>query len=305
MRKTFSTIARVALVGLLATSVLAGCGDDDDDDSVSSDDTESADAPAAAEEADASIDLHEYAFDVTGTLRTGGALHLANTGKEMHMLGLAKLKDGKTYQDALDALKSESEDDDAEVYDQMGMPGGFLSPGGEADVIVPELGAGHYVMACFINVEGEETPHFLRGMTGEIEVSDEKAPTPEADATYEVSKGKAVEGPSELKAGHHILAIHRDAGGDGLEPGILKLDDGTTLEDFAEAIKVFDEGPLQKGAGTSLPGTILIGEFDFGETETVYFGVDLEPGTYIIASDDSDEEDKPDVPVEHIEITVT
>jgi hypothetical protein len=37
----------------------------------------------------------------------------------------------------------------------------------------------------------------------------------------------------------------------------------------------------------------------------VYYGVDFEPGTYVIASDDSDVENAPEIPVERIEITVT
>jgi hypothetical protein len=112
-----------------------------------------------------------------------------------------------------------------------------------------------------------------------------RPPTPKADATYEVSKGKAVTGPDKLSAGHHVIAVHRDASGDVLEPGIFKLDDGKTVEEFAKAVKVFDEGPLPKGAAALLPGAIVIGEFDFGTTETVYFGVDLEPGKYVKAAD--------------------
>ena len=301
-----ATIGRLALVLLLAAGALVACGDDDDSPTVSGDDgTTTTEAASDAAEADASIDMHEYAYTVKGEVRAGGTIHLENTGKELHMAGFAKLKAGKTYDDAVAALKSEGEDDDGATYDQVGMPGAILSPGGAADVTVPDLAAGDYVFACFINVEGEETPHFVKGMTGQITVTDEKAPTPKADATYEASKGKAVTGPDKLSAGHHVLAIHRDAGGDVLEPGLVKLDDGKTIKDFAEAIKVFDQGPLQKGAAASLPGTIIISEFDFGATETVYYGVDLEPGTYALVVDDSDDDVDPDIPVERIEITVT
>jgi hypothetical protein len=305
--RRIGTMWRLVLTLALAGGVLVACGGDDDDSAAGDDDdttTTTADG-GDDDEADASIDMHEYAYTVSGSVRAGGTIHLSNSGKEFHMLGVAKLKDGKTYDDAVAALKSEDEADDGETIEQIGMPGAFMGPGGEADVTVPELAAGSYVFACFINVEGEETPHFIRGMTGQIEVTDEKAPLPEADVTYEVSKGKPVSGPDTLEAGHHVIAVHRDSTGDVLEPGIFKLDDGKTVEDFAKAIKVFDEGPLQKGAADSLPGDIIIGEFDFGTTETLYLGVDLEPGTYVLVSDDSDVDDAPDVPVEMIEITVS
>ena len=45
--------------------------------------------------------------------------------------------------------------------------------------------------------------------------------------------------------------------------------------------------------------------FDYGESTTVYIGVDLEPGTYVLSAEDSDVDNKPDVPVEKIQITVT
>jgi len=304
--RTGRNLLRVIGVLALLAMPLAACGGDDDDSASGGDDTGSSTTEAPANgEADATIDMHEYAYTVSGTVRTGGTIHLANTGKEFHMLGVGKLKAGKTYDDAVSALKSESEDDDSATFDQVGMPGSFVGPGSEADITVPDLGAGDYVIACFINVEGEETPHFVRGMTGQFKVSAEKAPAPDADATYEVSKGKAIDGPAKLSAGHHVLAVHRDAAGDVLEPGLFKLDDGSTIEDFAAKIKVFDEGPLPKGAAATLPGDIIIGAFDFGDTETVYFGVDLVPGTYVLTSDDSDVEGKPDIPVEKIQITVT
>jgi len=305
--RRIATIGRLALVLLLAAGALVACGDDDDSTAASGDDGGSTTTAASSDDgkADASIDLHEYAYTVKGNLRAGGTIHFENSGKEFHMAGFAKLKDGKTYDDAVAALKTDSEDDDAATYDQVAMPGAFLGPGGSADVTVPELAAGEYVFACFLNVEGEDTPHFLKGMTGQITVSADKAPTPTADVTYEVSKGKAVTGPDKLSAGHHVIAVHRDSTGDALEPSIVKLDDGTTVEELGKAFAEFENGPLPKGAAAKIPGDIVIGEFDFGATETVYFGVDLVAGKYVLTSDDSDVENAPEVPVERIEITVS
>jgi hypothetical protein len=286
----------IPLTLLLAGSLsVAACGNDDDDD-------------AAAEPA-ATVEMSEYSFKVTGEMAAGATLRLHNAGKEFHMIGLGRLKPGKTLDDAQKALETESEADDEETLDQVGMPGSIFGPGQQADITVPAFGAGNYVMVCFINVAGEETPHFAKGMIGELDVveseGEESEPEAEADATYVATKGKAVTGPTELKAGYRVLEVTATgADASELEPGLVKIDDGKTLQEYATAIKVFDEGPLKKDAAESLPGEFITGVFDFGEANTVSIGVDLEPGTYVLVADDSDDDDDPDIPVEHIEITV-
>src|SRR5688500_9932586 len=161
MIRTLGRVLTVVAALASASTVFAACGDDDDNEAEAS--------------LDATIEMAEYSYDVSGEIPRGGTIRLMNSGDEFHMLGVGKLKGGKTYEEALEALKSESEDDDAGVYDQISMPGAFMGPGEQADISVASLDAGHYVIACFVNVEGKETPHFLRGMTGEVTVTKESA----------------------------------------------------------------------------------------------------------------------------------
>lgn len=163
-RRLFSTVAlSLSVVGLALTA----CGSGDDDEAT----TDTTTSAGAIDGDDAVVELHEYAYEVSGKLQPGAALRVRNTGDEFHMMGLGKLKPGKTFEDAKVALQSEDEADDSAVYDQVGMPGFFIGPGSEAAIAVPGFEPGTYVMACFLNVEGEETPHFVKGMMARSRLS--------------------------------------------------------------------------------------------------------------------------------------
>jgi hypothetical protein len=327
---------------MLTAAAMSGCGGDDDDDSAASE-TTAATGPAGADEVE--VELLDHAYDVSGPLTAGGTLRVHNTGKEFHMIGLGRFKPGKDLEDLQGLLAQlsggeapteeglgaaaerislrfdplgaaeepdpeegggEGEDPFAAIIEEVGMPGQIVGPGSEAAVTLPELPAGNYGMICFLNVAGEETPHFAKGMVGELEIVDGEVEAPEADATYTATPGQAVEGPAELAAGPTVIQVNASGAGSGeLEPTLVKLNDGATLQTFAEASKLFEEGPLPVDAAAKLPGQIIVGLFDFGDQTTVYLTVDLTPGTYVLTSDDTDDEDSPDIPVELVEIQVT
>jgi hypothetical protein len=282
---------------------LAACGGDDDDNDSATNTTRSG---GTVEAQDAEVTMVEYAYQVSGQLGSNGTLRVKNAGAEFHMMGLGLIKPGKTFADAQAALESEDEADDGEVVEQIAMPGHFIGPGSEAGITARGLTPGNYVMVCYVNVEGEEMPHVARGMIGQLEVVDNDAAAPDADATYVASSGKAMTGPASLSAGRNTLKIeHTGDGGGDLEPGIFRLNNGTTVAQFAEAMKVFDEGPLPRGAAGLLPGEIVLGMFDFGDRPSVFLDVDLEPGRYVIVANDGDVENPPLVPAEMIEISVS
>ena len=103
------------------------------------------------------------------------------------MMGLGKLKEGKTLADVTTLLQrgtagggevrppppragaeathhhgrrpgregeDEEEDPFAEIGDDVGAPGSFMGPGQKADITVPSFGEGTYAMVCFIPTEG-------------------------------------------------------------------------------------------------------------------------------------------------------
>ena len=319
---------------------IAACGDDDDEEAggTATSATEAGGEEEAADEV--TIDYVEYGYSVSGALKAGGTLNISNKGKEFHMLGMGKLKPGKTLDDLKAVLEAppggeegegggdsaqegdaaqeggggpeaeggqEEGDPTADILEEVGAPGNFMGPGQSARITVPTLGAGTYALVCFLNVEGEETPHFARGMINELTVVEDKAEEPAADATFTVEKGKAVQGPASVPAGRQVLKIQATGEGAGeLEPTLVKLASGTTLEQFSAATQAFDEGPLPKGAASKVPGDIVFGAFDFEDATTIYLEVDLEKGgNYYLASDDTDDEDDPAIPVEMIKLNVT
>ncbi|MEA2901236.1 MAG: hypothetical protein QOH36_1123 [Actinomycetota bacterium] len=330
-------------IAIALTGGLAACGDDKKDEATTASTTATT---AKANGADAvDVTMKEYAYTIGGDLKPGGTIRLSNQGTQFHMIGLAKLKEGKTIADVTALLAqfaegppdeptttepaagatttteaggptttaagaAEEEDPFAEIADEIGAPGTFMGPGQKADITVPDLAEGTYAMICFLPVEGdaEGTPHFAKGMVGQLTVAGDKAAEPTADATFKVELGKAVTGPSTLTAGKHVIKFEKVGDSDEAEPGLAKLDPGKTPDDINRAFEAFEQGDnfvLPVNAAATLPGQLVAGVFDFYDTDSVYLGVTLTAGTYGIDAHDSDPEDVPPISVEQATFTVT
>ena len=305
------------LVLLLAVG-LAACGDDDEDTGSASEDTTEETTGGDAEGADVvTIDMVDYGFDVSGPLAAGGSLQLVNSGEEVHMLAVGKLKEGATLEDVTGALKdadpNAEEDPTAEFIEQepeIGWPGGFVTPGHEVTFSAANLEPGSYALFCFIPTEGEGAPHFAKGMVNGLEVVEGDAEAAEADVTYEATAGKPLEGPATLEAGEHTIEIS-SADGAALEPQLVKAASPDQTPDqineiLNEKFGAFEseEGPA-KGLGKELAELVPFAGFDLGELTTVTFTYDFEPGVYYLAAPDTDAEDSEGkTPIELIKITV-
>jgi uncharacterized cupredoxin-like copper-binding protein len=302
----------VAALGLSA--VMAACGGGSDSDSADTTEGTTASTVAAGEDT-VSVNLAEYTYGVSGSLRAGGTIRLQNLGREFHMMGLGKLKEGKTLDDLKTVLEKASgppaspeEDPTKDIIDEVGVPGAIIGPGQTAEVTVPTLSTGTYAMVCFIPVEGGGPPHFTKGMISQLSVVDGKPPVPKADATFTIAPGKPVQGPSSLKAGKHVIEFKAEPGSEQLEPGIAKLDPGKTIKDVNAVFKSFESGDdfiLPVGAPSKVPAKLAAGFFDMRDVTSVFVGLDLTPGTYGIDAHDSDVKDAPIDPVEKATFAVT
>jgi hypothetical protein len=350
-------------IAIALTGGLAACGDDSDDEATTATTTATTEAPSGADAVD--LTMTEYSYTVGGDLKPGGTIRLSNEGKEFHMIGLAKLKEGKTIGDVTAVLaqfaegppggdeeggptttagaggatttteadttttaaggsattvagtgttipggEEEEGDPFAEVAEEIGAPGTFMGPGQKADITVPSLAEGTYAMICFIPVEGdaEETPHFARGMVGQITVAGDKAAEPTADATFRVELGKAITGPTTLTAGRRVLKFEAVGDAGEAEPGLAKLNPGATPGDINRAFEEFEEEDsfiLPVNAASMIPGQLIASVFDFEDADAIYLGVDLTAGTYGIDAHDSDVEDPPADSIEQATFTVT
>ncbi len=117
--------------------------------------------------------------------------------------------------------------------------------------------------------------------------------------------GRAVEGPTTLTAGRYTLRFEAGPGGEELEPGLARLNPGTTFQQLDQAfVQLFEgEEPPPEGAARNVPGQLLYGGFDLGAVSNFFLTADLRPGSYVIVAEDTDEE-TPGAPREMIAITV-
>ncbi|HSH58995.1 MAG TPA: hypothetical protein VK988_05005 [Acidimicrobiales bacterium] len=202
---------------------------------------------------------------------------------------------------------NEEGDPAAEILDELGLPGNFMSPGESVDLRVPNLAPGTYALICFIPTEGEGSPHFAKGMIGELRVVEGKArPEPRADATYRLAPRQPVQGPATLSPGRHTLKFEAGPGSQPLEPSIVRLNPGATVGQLDAALAALfeSEHPPATGATSQVPGQVVFGGFDLDDVTSFYLTVDLKPGNYVITAEDVDDENRPKPPIEMINITV-
>lgn len=205
------------------------------------------------------------------------------------------------------ATTTTTPDPTADIVEQIGLPGSFMGPGESVELTVPTLQPGTYALVCFLPTEGEGTPHFAKGMVGQLEVLPGPAPAPPtADATYKLSPGKAIEGPATLTAGRHTLKFEAATGSQQLEPSIARLNAGTSFERLETALNnIFESGtPPAKGAATRVPGQVVFGGFDLGDVTTFYLTVDFKVGNYVLVAEDTDVS-SPGAPKELINVRVS
>ena len=222
---------------------------------------------------------------------------------------MARLKPGKTLEQVKAAMNSNDEKAMGLVAEEMSLPGVLLTPGNSVDITVPMLTAGTYALMCFLPAEPNGPPHFMKGMVGQLTVEAPKAKAPKNDATYTVTPGKGLTGPTTLKAGRHNFAVNVGVGGAELEPLFLFAPNGAGISAIKkQADEIFggaDKGVFPKGSGEKLAKLIMFAGRDFKKDRTVSFGVDLKPGQYIFAAVDTDIDKLPNPFLEQITIKVT
>jgi plastocyanin len=152
-------ILAVAASGLVLALGAVACGDDDED--------EGAETTAAEEVSAETVDVtaNEYSFELSATpTAETKEITLENVGEEEHDLIFARINEGYTLQDAIEAQGRKGT---AEQF----RPVLFAKPGEEAKgtIQVDNLEPGHYAMVCTVETKAGE-PHFDLGMTEEFDI---------------------------------------------------------------------------------------------------------------------------------------
>jgi hypothetical protein len=297
---------RIWLVVSLAATLLAACSSGKQAAAPAASGKTSP-VPAVSGAPIAEITMAEYGYSISGPMVAGGTMKIHNAGTEFHMIGVAKLKGGKTLEDVSAAFAKGGDPEAAlqGVVDEVPGPmGGMYGPGKAVEVTVPDFKPGNYVFICFIPAVGDGKPHASKGMISNFSVVDGKAPVVTPDAKYAIAPGQPVKGPATLTPGRHVLELDAANGSDILEPLLVKPVPGKTLADVDAAFgQIFGDKPPTPGYLSTFPATIPFSLHDLSTTRKLYVLVDLDPGDYVLAAPDTDKPGPP-VPAEMINIKV-
>ena len=158
------------LTALLVLLLTGACSSDDN----SSDNADSTTTTAAKSEVhEVSVEAKEYSFGLPKEVPSGTVeFTLKNTGKEVHIAALERIKDGKTFSDATKDLQSATPPADPSSDEVGGIAA--TSPGGSSSVTLQGLTPGSYFFACFVPA-ADGTPHVAKGMIQPFTVTEDKA----------------------------------------------------------------------------------------------------------------------------------
>ncbi len=125
-------------------------------------------APREPEVSDADVTLLDFAFVVPERVDAGQRISVRNDGQQAHELGIAKLHDGQSVEEALAAIEAPGEGGEPPVGD-----GGLgpVRPGQTVWTDVPDE-PGRYLFFCMLpDTASDGKPHVMAGMTREVTVS--------------------------------------------------------------------------------------------------------------------------------------
>jgi hypothetical protein len=128
-------------------------------------------APVALPKADATIDMGDFSYSVSG-LRAGKQLIQANNkGAEDHEAVMFRINEGKTFADVQALLKLPEEQQGQQYADVISEAGGLSVAAGQTVYVEQELAPGSYALVCFLpSARNEGKPHAELGMVQEVVV---------------------------------------------------------------------------------------------------------------------------------------
>lgn len=124
----------------------------------------------AAPQADATVDLADFTFDIPADLTAGEQTwQVINGGEQIHHMVIFKLNDDATFEDFTAWMQSEQ-------GPPPGQEAGYVGVFGPGQTIYQtlDLSAGNYVAICFIPdhaASGTGAPHFVHGMIQPFQVA--------------------------------------------------------------------------------------------------------------------------------------
>lgn len=253
------------------------------------------------------IMAEDYSFQAPDEIPSGWTnIQYTNEGEESHFLFIARLPDGRTFDEyASDVLipfnniwYSLRDDGLAQekAVEKLGtdlpewfwsvefMGGAGIIPSGHATNVTVNLKPGTYVIECYMKTEDGEL-HNMEGMMRELTVIDtpSEATAPEADIDITLSNFEmAIDG--NLSPGTHTVSVHvaeQPEEGFGHNVHVAKVDADADVNEVMRWMNFMEVDGLRTPSPYSFAGGIHI----MPEGETGYFSLDLEPGRYLFISE--------------------
>jgi hypothetical protein len=271
---------RKLIAAIAAATALAACSrkESKSADTVSAVDTGAAAATAAAPN-EVTITATEYKFAAPDSIPAGWTtFKLVDNGKELHHASLFRLTDGKTFDDAMAAIRAMKPGESTPSWIvSAGGPNG-TNPGATGNATM-NLEPGNYMFMCFIP-DAKGAPHFTHGMVKGFTVTPATTPAaspPAADITVDLSDYK-FDWSKPITPGTHTLEV-KTAAGQPHEIQIFKLEPGKTQADLTTWLGAMMQGKL--APNTPPPGSAVGGVAGMGAGQTAYFTADFSTGNYV------------------------
>ena len=255
---------RIRLLTGLGLLAFAACGGQDEGDAAATA------TPATPQEV--RFTARDFTFEGPQTIEAGMiTLVLANQGATLHHLQLVRLLEGKTAEDfsaAMAALQP------GQPLPAWAVEAGGVNPpdpGAEARVTML-LEPGSYVVTCFVDMP-DHVPHFVKGMTVPLTVTESSAPPADAPATTLTLTltDYAFGFSAPPTVGQHVIRVD-NAGPQPHEIVIFRLHDGATMDEFMQFAATY-QGEMPASAVGGVPA-MAVGD-------VAYVHVDLAPGSYV------------------------
>jgi hypothetical protein len=254
------------------------------------------------------ITATDYAFRAPAAAPSGWTtIRFANDGSEPHFVFMSRLPHGKTiaeyetelspvFAHAWDRVREGATIDEAvgELFAALppwfpelhfiGGPG-LAAPGRTTETTLL-IEPGDYVLECYVKT-ADGRIHYMEGMVRPITFTQERsaAAPPAADVTVTLSNNR-VEFDSEPTAGSRTFAVHireNPEEGFGHSAHLARLAEDASVDDVVGWMNWFGATGLSDPA----PAEFIGGVHFMPAGATAYFSVDLEPGRYLLVSENT------------------
>lgn len=197
---------------------------------------------------------------------------MENTGAQEHHIVLARLAEGRTMTELVEAFQA-NPTAEPDFVTWVGGSGSAMPAA--SSTATQDLAPGNYVLICFVPDHSDNgIPHFAKGMVKEIVVAGERDEAPAPTATVEVDMHEfGYTGPDTMAAGVHTFHV-ANSGDQPHEVALIRLNDGATVDDFLMA--------MAPGATTPPPGVAVGGNGALSPQGSNWFTIALEPGNYVL-----------------------